>query len=156
MKLVPWSRESRLPSTTWPETTGLFEKVLEDFFDDRPLFSSLLENRFGREVPAINILEKDGEYILTAELPGMEEKDFQLNIEGNRLTLKGERKLEHEDNQRDYRRIESFHGSFTRSLRLPDTVDLEKVKAEYRNGILKVTIPQKPELRARSIPVTVN
>jgi HSP20 family protein len=154
MKLVPWSQRSRFPAKTWPETTRLFDRLFEDFWGDRPFFSSLLENGRDQGIPTIDILEKDGEFIISAELPGLEEKDIQLKLEENQLTIKGERKLEHEE--KDYRQIEGFYGSFTRSLTLPDTVDLDKVKAEFKNGILKVTIPLKPGMRARSIPVSVN
>ena len=81
---------------------------------------------------------------------------FELKLEGNILTLKGERKMENEDEKGKYHRIESYYGSFTRSFRLPDTVDYEKINAEYKNGVLKVTIPQKPEVKPREIPVSVH
>jgi len=103
----------------------------------------------------VDILEKDGNLILRAELPGMTEKQIELKLEGNTLTLKGERKMENEDKKSSYHRVESFYGSFTRSFRLPDTVDAEKINAEYKNGVLMVTIPQKPEVRPREIPVSV-
>ena len=71
------------------------------------------------------------------------------------MTLKGERKMENEENKNNYHRVESFYGSFSRSFRLPDTVDTEKINAEYKNGVLTVTIPQKPEVKPREIPVNV-
>ena len=106
-------------------------------------------------MPSVDILEKDGNLILRAELPGMTEKQIELKLEGNTLIIKGERKMENEDEKSNYHRIESFYGSFTRSFRLPDTVDFDKINADYKNGVLTVTIPQKPEVRPREIPVSV-
>jgi HSP20 family protein len=104
-------------------------------------------------VPPVDILEKDGNLILRAELPGMSEKDIELKLEGNVLTLKGERKLEKEEDRQNFHRMESFYGTFSRSFTLPDTVDPDKISADYKNGILTVTVPQKPEAKARSIQV---
>lgn len=144
MRLVPYVRRSEAPTTT---------RLFEEFFNDFP-FGSSLESR-ENWVPAVDILEKEGNLILRAELPGMTEKQIDLKLEGNTLTIKGERKMENEDKKSNYHRVESFYGSFTRSFRLPDTVDSEKINAEYKNGVLTVTIPQKPEVRPREIPVTV-
>ena len=100
-------------------------------------------------------MEKEGNLILRAELPGLSEKQIELKLEGNTLTLKGERKMENEDKKGTYHRVESCYGSFTRSFRLPDTVDTDKIHADYKNGILTVTIPQKSEAKPREIPVSV-
>jgi HSP20 family protein len=105
--------------------------------------------------PPVDVLERDGNLILRAEIPGMEEKDIDLKLEGNLLTLRGERKFEQE-NRDNYHRVESFYGTFMRSFTLPDTVDREKIKAEYKNGVLTVTVPQKPEVRPREIPVSTH
>ncbi len=148
MRLVPMIRRSEAPSRVWPETTRFFE----DFFNDFP--GSFLQSR-DNWTPSVDVLEKDGSLILRAELPGMEEKDIELKLEGSVLTIKGERKLEKNEKKENYHRLESFHGSFSRSFTLPDTVDFEKIKADYKNGVLSVTIPQKPEVRPREIPVSV-
>jgi HSP20 family protein len=144
MRLVPYIRRSEVPATS---------RLFEEFFNDFP-FGSTPETR-ENWIPSVDILEKDGNLILKAELPGMTEKQIDLKLEGTTLTLKGERKLENEDKKSNYHRIESFYGSFTRSFRLPETVDLDKINAEYKNGVLTVTIPQKPEVRPREIPVSV-
>jgi len=107
-------------------------------------------------MPSVDILEKEGNLILRAELPGMTEKEIDLKVEGNTLTLKGERKMENEDKKSNYHRVESSYGSFTRSFTLPETVDLDKINAEYKNGILTITLPQKPEVKPREIPVSVH
>ncbi len=145
MRLIPYFRRSEAP---------IANRWFEEFFSDFPFTGSMLESRESW-VPSVDILEKDGNLILRAELPGMTEKDIDLKIEGNTLTLKGERKMDKEDNKSNYHRVESFYGSFTRSFRLPDTVDYEKINAEYKNGVLTVTLPQKPEVKPREIPVSV-
>ena len=104
----------------------------------------------------MDIMEKDGNLIFRAELPGLQEKDIELKLEGNILTLKGERKMENENEKGTYHRVESFYGSFTRSFRLPDSIDAEKIHADYKNGVLTVTVPQKPEVQPREIPVSVH
>jgi len=145
MRLVPYIRRSEYPTTS---------RLFEEFFNDFP-FSSTPEMK-ENWIPAVDILEKEGNLILRAELPGMTEKQIELKLEGNTLTLKGERKMENEDKKSNYHRVESFYGSFTRSFRLPDTVDCERINAEYKNGVLTITIPQRPEVRPREIPVSVN
>jgi HSP20 family protein len=142
MRLVPYVRRSEYPT-----------RLFEEFFNDLP-FGSTAETRESW-IPSVDILEKEGNLILRAELPGMTEKQIELKLEGNTLTLKGERKMDTEDKKSNYHRVESFYGTFTRSFRLPDSVDAEKINAEYKNGVLTVTIPQKPEVRPREIPVSV-
>jgi HSP20 family protein len=111
----------------------------------------------GREnwLPAVDILEKNGDMLLRCEMPGVNEKDIDLKLEGNMLTLKGEKKFEHEEGKDNYHRVESFYGTFSRSFTLPDTADTDKIKADYKNGVLTVVIPQRPEVRPREIPVSV-
>lgn len=150
MRLVPYVRKSEFPSRLWPETSGFFE----EFFNDFPLASSIPQAREDW-MPAVDILEKEGNLVLRADLPGMTEKEIDLKLEGNTLTLKGERKMESEDKNTSYHRVESFYGSFTRVFRLPETVDSEKIKADFKNGVLTVTIPQKPEVKPREISVSV-
>lgn len=150
MRLVPYVRRSEIPSRVWPETTRFFE----DFFNEFPFGDSLAQTR-DHWSPAVDILEKDGNLVLRAELPGIDEKEIDLKLEGNVLTLKGERKMEKDEKKPNYHRVESFYGSFSRSFSLPDTIDRDKIKAEYKNGVLSVTIPQKPEVRPREIPVSV-
>jgi len=147
MRLIPYIRRTETPARIWPDTSSLFEEFAND-----PFFSSVIRNN-DHWLPAVDILEKDGNLILRAEIPGVSEKDIDLKLEGNVLTLKGEKNLERTDNRGTYHRVESFSGSFTRSFTLPDTVDRDHVKADYKDGILTVTIPQKPEVRPREIPV---
>jgi HSP20 family protein len=153
MKLVPWSQKSESPARLWPETTRLFDRVFDEFLNDRPLLSHLFQDRLGAAMPPVDILEKDGNLVLRAELPGMNEKDIELKLEGNVLTLKGERTLEKEEDRQNFHRMESFYGSFSRSFTLPDTVDPDKITADYRNGVLTIKVPQRPEAKPRAIQV---
>jgi len=146
MRLIPYIRRTEAPVST---------RLFEEFFNDFPFNSSFPSARESWS-PAVDILEKDGDLILRAELPGMTEKQIELKLEGNTLTLKGERKLENEDKKNNYHRVESFYGSFMRTFRLPDTVDMGKISADYKNGVLTITMPQKPEIKPREIQVSVN
>jgi len=146
MKLVPYIRRTEAPVST---------RLFEEFFNDFPFITSIPESRDSWN-PAVDILEKDGDLILRAELPGLTEKQIELKLEGNTLTLKGERKMENEDKKSNYHRVESFYGSFIRTFRIPDTVAMDKITADYKNGVLTVTMPQKPEVKPREIPVSIN
>jgi HSP20 family protein len=143
MRLVPYIRKPENPVSS---------RLFDDFFTDFP-FTSYFPEQKENWIPSVDVLEKDGNLILRAELPGMSEQQIDLKLEGNTLTLKGERKMDKEDKKNNYHRVESFYGSFTRSFRLPETVNLEKISADYKNGVLTVTIPQRPEVRPREIPV---
>ena len=92
---------------------------------------------------------------LTAELPGLAVEDIDLRVENDTLTLKGERKLEREDKREGYRRVERSYGSFSRTFSLPDTVDTERIKAESKNGVLKVFLPRREETKPRQIQVKI-
>jgi len=104
--------------------------------------------------PRVNIFENKDKLVLEAELPGMARDDFDLSIENNVVTLKGERKFEKKDEGDNYHRIERTYGSFTRSFSLPSTVSAEGAKAEFRDGVLNVSFPKREETKARKIEVT--
>ncbi|HHF42390.1 MAG TPA: Hsp20/alpha crystallin family protein, partial [Candidatus Aminicenantes bacterium] len=103
--------------------------------------------------PSDDIYETEHEVVLTAELPGMDEKDIEIKVEDNTLTISGERRMEKEIKEENYHRIERAYGSFCRSFTLPNYVDQDKISAEYDNGILKITMPKKPELKPRKVKV---
>ena len=125
MRLIPYVRRTETPTVT---------RLFEEFFNDFPFGNSNLATK-ENWIPSVDILEKDGNLILRAELPGMTEKQIDLKIEGNTLTLKGERKMENEDKKSNYHRIESYYGSFSRSFYLPDNVNIEKIDASYTDGM---------------------
>ena len=106
--------------------------------------------------PLVDVYE-DGEGItLKAELPEVDVKDVDLQVEGNTLTLKGERKLENEDKQEGYHRIERTYGAFSRTFTLPNTVDVEHITAESKDGVLRLFLPKKAETKPRQIKVSVS
>jgi HSP20 family protein len=103
--------------------------------------------------PAVDIYETENEVVLTAEIPGIEEKDVEIKVEDNTLTLRGERKFEKETKEENYHRIERAYGSFFRSFTLPNYVDQDKIEAEHENGILKIRMPKRAELKPRKVKI---
>lgn len=103
--------------------------------------------------PAVDIYETENELVLTAELPGIDEKDVEIKIEDNTLSIKGERKFEKETKEENYHRIERAYGSFFRSFSLPHYVDQEKISAEFENGLLKIHMPKKAEVKPRKVKI---
>ena len=103
--------------------------------------------------PSVDIFENENEVVIKAELPGMNAKDIDIRLENNVLILKGERKFEKETKEENYHRIESMYGTFVRSFTLSSTVDPDNVKADYKNGILTVTLPKKEQSKPRQIKV---
>ena len=125
------------------------------------LFSTNLTRAFGDEgigrgawAPSVDIYENKDQIVLEAELPGMKQEDFDLSIENNVITLRGERRFEKTDETDNYHRVERSYGAFTRSFTLPQTVTAEGATAEYNNGVLRVTLPKREETKARRIQVT--
>ena len=125
------------------------------------LFSTNLNRAFGDEgigrgawAPSVDIYENKDQIVLEAELPGMKQEEFDLSIENNVITLRGERRFEKTDESDNYHRVERSYGSFTRSFTLPQTVSAEDAKAEYNNGVLRVTLPKREEAKSRRIQIS--
>ena len=96
------------------------------------------------------------EVVLSAELPGVRKEDLDLRVENNTLTMRGERKREQDTSKDSYHRVERVYGGFSRSFSLPVTIDTNQVKAEFRDGVLTVTLPVREEAKPRQIQVQVN
>jgi HSP20 family protein len=105
--------------------------------------------------PAVDIYEKDGTIVLKAELPGIEPKDVDVRVENNILTLKGERRFEAEVQQESYQRVERAYGAFSRSFTLPTVVDTDNIKAEFKDGVLRMSLPKKEEAKPKQISINV-
>src|SRR5215470_16565893 len=105
--------------------------------------------------PAVDVYEDEHQVTLKIEVPGIDEKDIDVRVENNTLTVKGERKIEKEEKEENYRRVERQYGSFTRTFTLPQTVDAENVTANYEKGVLKITLPKKAEAKPKQIKVNV-
>jgi HSP20 family protein len=106
--------------------------------------------------PAVDIFETEHELVLKADVPEIEMKDIDVQVENGTLTMKGERKFEQEQKGRGYHRIERGYGSFVRAFTLPDSVDVDKVKAEYKSGVLTVTLSKKEVAKPKTIRVEIN
>jgi len=104
--------------------------------------------------PAVDVYEDEHQVTLKIEVPGIDEKDIDVQVENNTLTVHGERKIESEEKEENYRRVERHYGSFTRTFTLPQTVDTEKVAATYDKGVLKIALPKKAEAKPKQIKVT--
>ena len=105
--------------------------------------------------PPVDVYEDEHNITLKIEVPGIDEKDIDVKIENNTLTVHGERKFEKEEKEENFRRVERQYGSFTRSFTLPTTVDAETVQAHYDKGILKIQLAKKAEAKPRQIKVNV-
>ena len=138
-----------------------------------PLFSELsgvsnrLNRLFGRDdfwegqtpmgpvdwAPAVDIVESDSDILIKAELPGVEAKDVSISLDNNVLSLRGERHSEKEINRENYHRMERATGSFSRSFALPASIDADRVTADFRNGLLTITLPKRENSRGRTIQI---
>jgi HSP20 family protein len=105
--------------------------------------------------PAVDVYEDEHKVTLKIEVPGIDEKDLDIRVENNTLTVHGERKIEKEEKEENYRRVERQYGSFTRAFTLPTTVDTDHVAASYDKGVLKISLPKKAEAKPKQIKVNV-
>ena len=105
-------------------------------------------------MPAVDIREEDKQYLLTADIPGVNRKDIEITLEEGVLTVKGERNTETDVSEAGYRRRERTHGTFMRQFTLPDTVNATSISAAAKDGVLEITIPKQDKPEARKIPVS--
>jgi HSP20 family protein len=154
------------PATT-PEIWQPFEdlrrevgRLFEDFgygFRRLPSRRSIFETEpfwrrtaLSASAPAVDMVEKETAYEMTAELPGMDEKNIELTVADDMLTIKGEKREEKEEKKKDYYLSERRFGSFERSFRLPEGVESDKIEASFKKGVLTVTLPKTPEAQKKS------
>ncbi len=135
-----------------------WDHLFDDFFADFPRWPSLrrpfdiepLRRLTGGDLmPAVDIKEQDQAYLITAELPGMEDKDVSVEVHDDLLTLHGEKRAEREEKDKGYHLTERSYGSFTRSFRLPPDADAGKADASFTKGVLTVTVPKTAEAHAK-------
>jgi HSP20 family protein len=105
--------------------------------------------------PAVDIIESEDALVLKADLPDVKIEDIDVRVEHETLTLRGHRKFQKEENVKGYHRIERSYGEFVRSFALPPTVDNDKVQADYKNGVLTITLPKKEAAKPRQVRVAV-
>jgi HSP20 family protein len=109
-----------------------------------------------RWIPAMDLVETEADFVLRADLPGVEEKDVKIELEDRVLTIAGERKAEHEERKEGYYRVERSSGAFTRTLTLPEGVDPAGIKASFDKGVLEVRIPKPEEKKPHRVAISVN
>ncbi len=123
-----------------------FTDILDEMFND-------VRTTNERFLPSIDIAETEKAFEIKAQLPGITKDDINIDLENGRLTISGERKLENEDNNKKYHRVETQYGSFTRSFQLPDSIDQDSIAANIENGVLNITIEKNEEKAKRKIEI---
>ena len=153
--VLPGLRSTRPFGAIRDELDRLFDELWHEF-DIAPTRKA--GGSRGEFALRVDLSETDEEFRVTAELPGLDEKDFEVSLEGDVLTIKGEKKLEKREEQKGYTHVETSSGCFHRAFRLPLEVDPDSVTASYKKGVLTVTLPKPPEAQrqARAIPITAS
>lgn len=106
--------------------------------------------------PSVDISETDDAYLIKGEIPGVKKEDVKVTVQDGMLTIQGERKMEKEEKNKKFHRVECSYGNFVRSFRMPDDADETKVKAEFKDGMLNVTLPKSEKAKSKSINVSVS
>jgi HSP20 family protein len=128
------------------------DRLWDSFLEGRPT----RRTQEGREwVPLVDVSETKSNFVIKAELPGMDPKDISISLSNDYVTIKGEKKQEREEKDENYHLIERSYGSFTRSVRLSKEVQGDKITASFKNGVLKVTLPKSEEARKKEIKIKV-
>jgi len=149
MALVRWRNRGELsPWSALRDLEEQFNRVFGGTRNDLDWFE-------GAWAPAVDVSETDDAYAIDVDLPGMKKDDIELVVVDNVVTLKGERKNEHESKSDGYHRFERRYGSFQRSFEIPGGFEADKVKAEFENGVLHVTLPKREEAKPKQITVTI-
>jgi HSP20 family protein len=130
-------------------------RLFGTFFDTPSVGRGGNGGAVNRWIPAMDLVEEDGYFVLRADLPGVNENDVQVELEDNVLTISGERKSEHEDRGDGYYRIERAAGRFVRTLMLPEGIDPESIQAKFDKGVLEVRIPKPPERQPQRVAISV-
>ncbi len=139
--LTPWTGVGNLKQ----EMDRMLERVFEGKWEESPAF--------GDWAPSMDISETKDSLVAKVEAPGMNQKDIQISLQENLLTIKGEKKQQREEQDEHYHRVERSYGTFARSVRLPIGVDASKVTATFKNGLLTVTMPKRPAAKGTTIPI---
>lgn len=147
--LIPIGRD-RSVASPFMSLQREIDRLFEDFSRG---FPTIAGNGATALMPSMDVTETDKEIEITAELPGLEEKDVQINVADNILTIRGEKKAEKEQKDKNYRLVERSYGAFERTLELPEGVNADAIKANISKGLLKVTVPKPAPAQAKKIEV---
>ena len=144
--------------TRWEPFRNLstLQDQINRLFDDNVTRSHAGHAELASWAPAVDIYETENELVLKADLPDIDEKDLDVRVENNLLTVHGERKFEEKVKKENFLRVERSYGPFTRSFALPNTINTEAIKAEYKNGTLKVEMPKRAESKPKQVKITVS
>jgi HSP20 family protein len=161
--LAIWDRKHNgLGNSNFPDTFKSFQTEIDHFFDGffnnfgRPTSSLFNRGRFESFSPKIDISDEGSSVEVAAELPGLEEKDIQVSLNEDLLTIKGEKKYSDEKNDKDFYRVERRFGSFERSIKLPKEIDIEKINASFKNGVLTISLPKTEKAKEGVRQIEVN
>ena len=146
MALVPWK-----PFDEFTTFRREMDRLWDRFFSERPALDMLEK---GWE-PTMDITETKSDLIVKAELPGIDPKEIDISLTGDTLTIKGEKQQEKEEKEENYYRIERSYGIFSRTIKLPVSVQNDKIKASYQHGVLKITLPKSEEAKQKQIKIKV-
>ena len=137
-------------------TSNVFSPASLDRFFDSPFFRSFDDRPASQGwTPAVEVFESEGALNFSVEVPGLNKDDLKIDVENGHLTISGEKKVESEDGKEYFRR-ERFYGEFTRTFRLPDSVDTDNISANLTNGVLRISMPRKEEAKPKQIEVKVS
>lgn len=125
-----------------------FSDIMDEFFND------VVRGNRDSFIPGIDISETDNQFLISAELPGMEKDNIEISLDNGRLSISGERKFEHEEDGKKFHRVETRYGSFNRSFQLPDNVDEESIQATYENGLLNISIDKAEDKVKKKIEIS--
>lgn len=124
--------------------------LIDEFFGKDLMNTGLSEDRSALNIPAVNVIENHDYFRIELAAPGLEKKDFQLNLENNLLTISSEKEFKHEEEKDGkFTRREFGYSSFKRSFTLPESIDADKIDANYKEGVLHITIPKKEEAKQK-------
>ncbi len=157
LNLVPWGLYKRSPArrpelTSWPLLRNDMDRLMDSFFGD----SSRGSDDETMLSPSLDVAETDKEFSVRVELPGVKEENIDVSVADQMLTIRGEKKEESEQNEKNFHRSERRFGSFQRAVELPQNVDAEKVTADFNNGVLSIHIPKTATAAARKVKIGNN
>lgn len=155
--LRPFGRKSDV-AVSDNDPLAVFRREMDRLFDSfgRDIGWPAGDNRTSAMAPSIDVSETESELRIDADLPGVEEKDVDVVITDNVLTIKGEKKAEKEEKKKDFHLVERSYGSFSRSLTLPFAADPAKAKATFKNGVLSISLPKPPEVKAKAKKIAIS
>ena len=144
--------------TRWDQSRGLtsLQDQLNRLFEDNFTRDRSAHADLATWAPPVDIYETENELVVKADLPDLQEKDIDVRVANNTLTIRGERRFEKDVNEDSYLRIERAYGSFTRSFSLPNTVSSENIRAEYRNGVLTLHMAKREESKRKQIKISIS